>query len=348
MMQSVCYSPRPHFLPSSSQSNSLSRSKITSIPSYFYPTVSLAKPRYNNPSAGCLARVSSYFPENGNSPKKNEVKKVKKLVSNSGSSGRINLDPFRGKSGSVSFCGLTHENVEGRKLVSSPFKDDSGSFVWIVGPLALISSLLVPQFFLGNAIEEFLRNEILAEIVASFFSEIIFYAGLAAFLFITNHVQRPYLDFSPKQWSLITGLKGYLSSAFFTMGFKVFAPLFAAYAVWPIIGLPAAIAVAPFLLGCAIQFAFELYLEKRNVSCWPLLPIIFEVYRLYQLNKGAHFLERLMFTMREAPRTPELLERSGALFSMVTVLQVLGLICLWSLATFLLRLFPSRPVAENY
>jgi len=131
------------------------------------------------------------------------------------------------------------------------------------------------------------------EIVASFFSEIIFYAGLAAFLFITNHVQRPYLDFSPKQWSLITGLRGYLSSAFFTMGLKVFAPLFAAYAVWPIIGLPAAIAVAPFLLGCAVQFAFELYLGKHNVSCWPLLPIIFEVCSLsYPKNlNGLNFFE---------------------------------------------------------
>ena len=88
---------------------------------------------------------------------------MEKLVQRSpGSSGKISLDPFRGKSGSVSFCGLTHQNVEGRKLVSSPFEDDSGSFVWVLGPLALISSLLVPQFFLGSAIEGFLRNEILA------------------------------------------------------------------------------------------------------------------------------------------------------------------------------------------
>lgn len=117
-----------------------------------------------------------------------------------------------------------------------------------------------------------------AEIVATFFSEIIFYAGLAVFLLVTNHVQRPYLDFSPKQWSLITGLRGYLSSAFFTMGLKVFAPFLAVYAVWPIIGLPAVIAVAPFLLGCAVQFAFELFLDRKKISCWPLVPIIFEVY----------------------------------------------------------------------
>lgn len=60
------------------------------------------------------------------------------------------------------------------------------------------------------------------------------------------------------------------------MGFKVFAPLLAVYVVWPMIGLPAVVAVAPFLLGCGAQWAFEAYLEKRKSSSWPLVPIIFE------------------------------------------------------------------------
>lgn len=47
-------------------------------------------------------------------------------------------------------------------MVSSPFEDGKGSVIWFLGPLALISSLVVPQFFLGNAIEAFLRDEILA------------------------------------------------------------------------------------------------------------------------------------------------------------------------------------------
>nr|XP_010909349.1 uncharacterized protein LOC105035478 isoform X2 [Elaeis guineensis] len=247
------------------------------------------------------------------------------VVQRSGSVGRIGLDPFRGKSGSVSFCGLTHQLLEERKLVSSPFRDGTGSYVWAVGPVALILSLVLPQFFLGNAIEILLKDEILAD-----------------------HVQRPYLDFSSKRWSLITGLRGYLSSAFFTMGFKVFVPILAVYVAWPVIGLPAVVAVAPFLLGCAAQFAFEMHVDKRGSSCWPVLPIIFEVYRLFQLNKGAHFIEKLMFSMRGSSMTPALMERGATLVSMLVVLQVLGVVCLWSLTTFLLRLFPSRPVAENY
>ncbi|KAJ0980328.1 hypothetical protein J5N97_008583 [Dioscorea zingiberensis] len=297
-----------------------------------------------------VGRIMSYLPNSDASSPSPDLKTNNGAPSLKPSTrpGRLGMEPLRGKSGTVSFSGLSYQLLEERELVSSPFKEGTGSFIWVVAPLALISSLVLPQFFLGNVIEGFLQDEILTEIVMSLSSEVMFYSGLAAFLSVTNHVQRPYLEFSSKRWGLITGLRGYLSSAFFIMGLKVLAPFFAAYCFWPPLGLSAVIAVAPFLLGCAAQYAFELYLQSRRSSCWPLLPIIFEVYRLYQLNKGAHFLERLLFSMRNAAVTPTMVERSSALLSMVVVLQVLGVVCLWSLTTFLLRLFPSRPVAENY
>lgn len=107
-----------------------------------------------------------------------------------------------------------------------------------------------------------------------------FYVGLVTFLLVTDRVQRPYLQFSPKRWSLITGLRGYLSSAFFTMGFKVVIPLFTVYITWPVVGLPSVIAVAPFLIGCLAQLVFEKSLDKSGSSCWPLVPILFEVFRV--------------------------------------------------------------------
>ncbi|XP_068657174.1 uncharacterized protein [Aristolochia californica] len=223
-----------------------------------------------------------------------------------------------------------------------------GSLLWIVGPIALISSLVLPQFILNNAVDAIVKDTILAETITSLSSEVIFYIGLATFLFITDHVQKPYLEFSSKRWGLITGLRGYLSSAFLTMGLKVMAPLFAVFVVWPVIGLPASVSVAPFLLGCGAQYVMETKLDKRNSSCWPLVPIIFEVYRLYQLSKATNFIETLLLEMKGMPKTHALFERSQALVSMVAVFQVLGLVCLWSLVTFLLRLFPSRPVAERY
>ena len=71
------------------------------------------------------------------------------------------VEPFRGKSGSVSFHGLTHQLVEEGKLVSSPFNEGKGSFFWVLAPVALISSLILPQFFLGGAIEALLKEETL-------------------------------------------------------------------------------------------------------------------------------------------------------------------------------------------
>ncbi|CAI9763685.1 unnamed protein product [Fraxinus pennsylvanica] len=73
-----------------------------------------------------------------------------------------NSEPFRGKSGSVSFGNITHHSVEESQLVSAPFKENSGSLLWVLAPVALISSLVVPQFFVVNAVEDFLKNEVLA------------------------------------------------------------------------------------------------------------------------------------------------------------------------------------------
>ncbi|KAL8153976.1 hypothetical protein V2J09_011736 [Rumex salicifolius] len=262
--------------------------------------------------------------------------------------GNDGFEPLRGKSGSVSFYGITHQMVEEGKLESAPFKRGTGSFLWLSAPLVLIMSLVLPPLLVGNAVNVMIKDAILAETVSSLSMEAAFYAGLAAFLAITDRVQRPYLQYSAKRWSLITGLKGYLSSAFFTMGLKVIAPLFAVYVTWPELGMEGLVAVAPFLLGCFAQFIFEISLKFRGSSCWPLVPIIFEGYRIYQLTKACHFVERLLYAMAGQASTAQLVERSNALVGMVVTFQALGLVCLWSLLTFLLRLHPSRPVADNY
>ncbi|GER47915.1 hypothetical protein STAS_25053 [Striga asiatica] len=257
-------------------------------------------------------------------------------------------EPFKGKPGYVSFGGLSHQAIEESRLVSAPFKEGNGSFLWVLAPAVLISSLVVPQFFMLTAIENAFRNEVFAEILSIFSCEAMFYAGVAAFLFITERVQKPYLEFSPRRWSLITGLRGYLMSTVFIMGLKVFAPILAVYVTWPVLGLPALVSVAPFLTSCLAQFLFEKHLKRNRSSCWPILPIIFEVYRIYQLTRAVNFIEKLIYGMREATITSAVTDRIAAMISMVVTFRVLGVVCLWSLFTFLMRLFPSRPVSDNY
>lgn len=81
-----------------------------------------------------------------------------------------NSETFRGKSGSVSFVNITHQSVEESQLVSTPYKENTGSLLWILAPIALISSLLVPQFFIVNAVEDFLKNEVLAGIIYTLYT----------------------------------------------------------------------------------------------------------------------------------------------------------------------------------
>ena len=77
------------------------------------------------------------------------------------------VEPFRGKSGSISFYGMTHQSLEEGKLQSAPFTEKKGSFLWVLAPVALISSLILPQFFLASSIEELLQDLLLVGIWTS-------------------------------------------------------------------------------------------------------------------------------------------------------------------------------------
>ncbi|KAL1366749.1 hypothetical protein HN51_020824 [Arachis hypogaea] len=259
------------------------------------------------------------------------------------------IEPFRGKPGSVSFYGITFQSVEEGKLESAPFEKEESSYFWLLAPVVLISSLILPQFFIGNVVETFFNDVILVDVMSSFFVEATFYIGLAIFLLVTDRVQRPYLEYSSKRWDLITSLRGYRYSAAFTMGLKIVVPLALLWMTSPVIPMATVVAITPFLVGCVAQIAFERFLDKRRTSCWPLVPIIFELFRLYQLTRAANFAERLMFSLKGLALTPEVLERTGALFAMMVTFQALAILCIWSLMTFLLRLFPSssRNVLEN-
>ncbi|KAH9604556.1 hypothetical protein KSS87_018692 [Heliosperma pusillum] len=279
---------------------------------------------------------------------------VKLRASSSNGSPRVpemrfsGVEPFRGKSGSVSFYGVTHQVIEESRLASSPYNDGGGSLLWVLAPVVLMLSFALPQLYVANVVASFFRESLLAETAAALTSEAVLYVGVAMFLLITDRVQRPYLQFSSKRWSLITGLKGFLTTSFFAMGLKVVAPLVVTYVTWPFLGFQALILITPLLVGYLAQLALENFADKQDSSCWPIVPIIFEVYRLYQLARGVNFVDKLMFVMGGMEATPQVIDRSRALLAMTVTFEAVAVVCLWSLLTFLLRLFPSRPVAEKY
>ncbi|VFQ65702.1 unnamed protein product [Cuscuta campestris] len=250
------------------------------------------------------------------------------------------LEPFQGKPGSVSFVGVTHQLVEARKPEDAQLAGKTGSFRWVIAPVALISSFVLPRFFIDITIDG-LRNDVLTEALTWYITEAIFYIGVGIYLSITGEVQKPYLESGAKRWSLITGLRGYSNCALFIVGFKALVPLIALYITWPALGKTALLAVAPFMFGLLVQFAYEKHLQNCKSSCWPLVPIIFEVYRFYQLTRAIGFVQSIMFGTQKLTMTPEiLLQRNGALVSLIVTFQVLGLACLWSFSSFLLSLLP--------
>lgn len=96
-----------------------------------------------------------------NSDSDGKLKYSRRDITNVSGNGFYGVEPFRGKSGSVSFHGLTHQMVEESKLESAPFKEGTGSYLWVLAPVAFISSLVLPQFFLGSAIEAVLKDDVL-------------------------------------------------------------------------------------------------------------------------------------------------------------------------------------------
>ncbi|KAF9625071.1 hypothetical protein IFM89_017874 [Coptis chinensis] len=61
------------------------------------------------------------------------------------------------------------------------------------------------------------------------------------------------------------------------------------------------------------------------------------VYRLHQLNRAAQLVTALSFTVRGAETTSHNLAINRSLGTLLNVLQFLGVICIWSLASFLTR-----------
>jgi hypothetical protein len=78
-----------------------------------------------------------------------------------------------------------------------------------------------------------------------------------------------------------------------------------------------------------------------------LLPI-FQVYRLHQLNRAAQLVTALTFSVRATEATKQNLAIMNSLGALLTVLQILGVICVWSLSSFLMRFLPSSDIPDPW
>ncbi|XP_042496150.1 uncharacterized protein LOC122075254 isoform X3 [Macadamia integrifolia] len=180
-----------------------------------------------------------------------------------------------------------------------------------------------------------------------FFTEALFYSGVAVFLLLIDYLRRPCELVPSTSYVKETNHLGHRISSVTVLVLSLIIPMVTMGLVWPWTGPAASATLAPYLVGIVVQFAFEQYAQYRKSPSWPIIPIIFQVYRLHQLNRAAQLVTALSFTVRGAETTPHNLSISSSLGTLLNVLQFLGVICIWSLSSFLMRSIPSATVHEQ-
>lgn len=108
-----------------------------------------------------------------------------------------------------------------------------------------------------------------------FFTEALFYCGVAAFLLIIHRLRKssgkvPDNRTNPSQL-------GQRISSVATLVLSLMIPMVTMGLVWPWTGPAASATLAPYLVGIVVQFAFEQYARYRNSPSSPVIPIIFQV-----------------------------------------------------------------------
>ncbi|XP_043705784.1 uncharacterized protein LOC122655610 isoform X2 [Telopea speciosissima] len=259
---------------------------------------------------------------------------------------QTHLERSGGKPGLISFYDYPYGG-RGKISVSGPRKNQH-TLLWFVGPAVLVASFVFPSLYLRRILSTIFEDSLLTDFLILFFTEALFYSGVAVFLLLIDYLRRPCeLVSSSMSYVNETNHLGHRISSVTVLVLSLIIPMVTMGLVWPWTGPAASATLAPYLVGIVVQFAFEQYAKYRKSPSWPIIPIIFQVYRLHQLNRAAQLVTALSFTVRGAEATSHNLSISSSLGTLLNVLQFLGIICIWSLSSFLMRSIPSVTVREQ-
>ncbi|XP_010248560.1 PREDICTED: uncharacterized protein LOC104591436 isoform X2 [Nelumbo nucifera] len=254
----------------------------------------------------------------------------------------LHFEGTRGKPGLISFYGYRKQE----EILVSRLRNDKQNLLVFVGPVVLVASFILPSLYLRRILSAIFEDSLLTDFLILFFTEVLFYCGVAFFLLLIDRMHRPAKIVSPKssQWQK-THLGQRISSVA-ALVLSLIIPMVTMGFVWPWTGPAASATLAPYLVGIVVQFAFEQYARYLKSPSRPVIPVIFQVYRLHQLNRAAQLVTALSFTVRGAETTSHNLAISNSLGTLMNVLQFLGVICIWSLSSFIMRFLPSAAIPE--
>lgn len=262
------------------------------------------------------------------------------------SSSNFHLDGAGGKPGLISFYNRPYK-IEDEARTASPERNPN-NLLWFVGPAVLVASFVFPSLYLRRVLSAVFEDSLLTDFLILFFTEALFYCGVAVFLLLIDRLRRPtVLDSAVNTNDSPTPQLGQRISSVAALVLSLIIPMVTMGLVWPWTGPAASATLAPYLVGIVVQFAFEQYARHTKSLSWPVIPIIFQVYRLHQLNRAAQLVTALSFTVRGAEMTSHNLAINSSLGTLLNVLQCLGVTCIWSLSSFLMRFFPSNSVSAQ-
>lgn len=116
-----------------------------------------------------------------------------------------------------------------------------------------------------------------ADFLILFFTEALFYCGVAAFLSIVDHLRRPNDPVNPQTNPIPSPQLVYRITSVAALVLSLVIPMVTMGLVWPWTGPAASATLAPYLVGIVVQFAFEQYARYMKSPSWPLIPVILQV-----------------------------------------------------------------------
>ncbi|KAL4559727.1 hypothetical protein LXL04_031872 [Taraxacum kok-saghyz] len=259
-----------------------------------------------------------------------------------------------GKPGLISFYNHPYNNktvslisTTTTKTTISTSNQTQTNLFWFVGPAVLVSSFIFPSLYMRKILSTIFEDSLLTDFLILFFTEALFYCGVAVFLLIVDNLRRPTEPTYAANRTISPPQLVYRITSVAALVLSLMVPMITMGLVWPWTGPAASATLAPYLVGIVVQFAFEQYARYIKSPSWPLIPVIFQVYRLHQLNRAAQLVTALTLTVIRAESTPHNLAINGSLGMLLNVLQSLGVICIWSLSSFLMRFLPSTTITEQ-
>ncbi|XP_062218861.1 uncharacterized protein LOC133918797 isoform X2 [Phragmites australis] len=178
-----------------------------------------------------------------------------------------------GKPGFISFQGSSYQKTI-VESVPHPGKEAS-RLVWFVGPTILVSFLVLPSLYLRKVLSAVFEDSLLTDFLILFFTEALFYGGVAIFVLLIDKVWGPLQQVVLKSY-IWSKSRFFRISSVTTIVLSLVIPLLTMGMVWPWTGPAASATLSPYLVGLVVQFAFEQYARHKKSPSWPVIPIIFK------------------------------------------------------------------------